>query len=569
MKACPSCQASYPTSYTHCPRDGTPLVEATAWGEGTVVRGKYRILAKVGQGGMATVYKAVHTRFGEVRALKVMNPELAGDQAFVKRFMHEAVLTRKLQHPNAVRVEDIDEAEDGRPFIVMEYIEGRSLRDVIQTEAPIPVGRVCPIIIQVASALDAAHRLGIVHRDVKPANIVLLTQSSPSSLWAEPQQAKVLDFGIAKAKEARLDDSIPGYMTLTDTGRVIGTPAYMSPEQARGIKGDQLDGRSDLYSLGVVMYQMLAGDLPFKADTSMEWILAHVRTPPKSLGEARRDLQIPQAIVALVMRCLEKDRELCPGSAAALIDELKRAEQEILSPAPTRVFQPGVAATGSAPAATTRGAQDNRPALSSPQVEWGAAPAASASGPSWAWAGWAMVAVSVVLIAVAILFWRMYHRAPPASTISPARTEVQNTSGSSQPGAPGGGSGASTSPPAGVHAAPDASGTSQAGDSASSSAPASPEVPNNPSTAAPTSAPKAGPTTGGETVPGELLAEALRRQRVADAVGRAEDDEGQGRFEEALKEYQQAAKLDPSNAKLKRNIQRLQSLIKTEKELIQ
>src|SRR5262245_20518703 len=264
MKSCPHCQASYPTHFTHCPRDGTSLVNAAAWQEGTMIRGKYRILGKVGEGGMAVVYKAVHTSFQELRALKVMNPVLALDNAFVKRFTHEAVLTRKLLHPNAVRVDDIDEADDGRPFIVMEYIEGPNLEEVIRHEAPMTWERVCRIIRQVASALDYAHRMNIVHRDIKPSNIVLISERSPEDASSIREVAKVLDFGIAKALEAGSEKTTQTFATLTGTGGVIGTPAYMSPEQARGLRGDQLDGRSDLYSLGIVMYQMLVGRLPFK-----------------------------------------------------------------------------------------------------------------------------------------------------------------------------------------------------------------------------------------------------------------------------------------------------------------
>ncbi|HLW78410.1 MAG TPA: serine/threonine-protein kinase, partial [Terriglobia bacterium] len=140
------------------------------WSEGTLIRGKYRIISKIGVGGMAAVFKAMHIRFEELRALKVISAELASDPSFVKRLQQEAVVTRRLQHPNAVRVEDIDEAEDGRPFIVMEYIEGRSLKDLIEEAAPLSVPRTLSIIKQAASALDAAHALGILHRDIKPAN---------------------------------------------------------------------------------------------------------------------------------------------------------------------------------------------------------------------------------------------------------------------------------------------------------------------------------------------------------------------------------------------------------------
>src|ERR1035438_3176348 len=174
MKTCPTCQGSYPNNFAVCPQDGSRLAEIGTWSPGSKIRGKYEVVCKVGQGGMGAVYKAVHLAFNELRALKVMAPELLSDELFVKRFKHEAAITRKLQHPNAVRVDDIDEAEDGRPFIVMEFIEGKSLKEVIQAEAPMAPDRVCQITAQVAKALDAAHRLGIVHRDIKPANIFLV-----------------------------------------------------------------------------------------------------------------------------------------------------------------------------------------------------------------------------------------------------------------------------------------------------------------------------------------------------------------------------------------------------------
>lgn len=332
MKSCPICQTAYPDTFVVCPHDGSALLEAGAWPEGTLVRGKYRILSKIGQGGMGSVYKALHVSFDELRALKVMSPELLRDELFVKRFKHEAVITRRLQHPNAVRVDDIDETEDGRPFIVMEYIEGESLKKLIKREGGLPVPRVCRVIKQVAAALDAAHRLGMVHRDIKPDNIVLV--QAP-----EGEQAKVLDFGIAKVKEGRLGST--GSMTLTGTGVVIGTPQYMSPEQAMGKRGDQLDGRSDLYSLGVVMYEMLVGELPFKADTSMEMLLAHLMKAPTPIRTLRPELQIPEPVAALVMRLLEKKAELRPATGQALIAEIERAEGALVAPAATRVAEAG------------------------------------------------------------------------------------------------------------------------------------------------------------------------------------------------------------------------------------
>jgi len=311
MKRCSTCHATFPTAFTHCPHDGSLLIEANEWTDGAMIRGKYRILGKLGQGGMATVYKALHVGFDEVRALKVIQPELASDPSFVKRFGQEAALTRRLQHPNAVRVEDIDQADDGRPFMVMEFIEGESLKDVIQRQAPLPVRRVCRIAEQVAGALEAAHQLGIIHRDIKPANI-LLTRSSRNG--EDEEVAKVLDFGIAKIKEVHL---AAGGATLTRTGTSIGTPAYMSPEQAMGPTSAGLDGRADLYSLGVVMYEMLTGDLPIKGESEVQMLIGQVNAAPQPIRTVRPEL--PEGISAIVMRCLEKDPARRPASGAALI----------------------------------------------------------------------------------------------------------------------------------------------------------------------------------------------------------------------------------------------------------
>lgn len=318
MKNCPRCHSIYPSHFSLCPRDGAPLVESGEWSDGIVIRGKYRIVGKVGQGGMGAVYKAHHVMFEELRALKVMNADLVRDDVFVKRFKQEAVIARKLHHPNAVRVDDIDEAEDGRPFIVMEYIEGVSLKRVIQEEGRIAPARVMRIAAQVAGALDAAHQLGMVHRDVKPANIVLVQGS-------QGEEAKVLDFGIAKLKEARAAGERG--LTLTGTGMVVGTPQYMSPEQAAGKRGDQLDGRSDIYSLGVVMYQMLAGALPFTSDTTMGLLMAHINSPPRPLTEVNPGLILPAGFAQIVMQCLEKKPHMRPSSGAALIQNLESAKE--------------------------------------------------------------------------------------------------------------------------------------------------------------------------------------------------------------------------------------------------
>jgi len=318
MKTCSVCQRSYSTNFANCPQDGTPLAESEEWAAGTVVRGKYQIIQKIGQGAMGTVYKALHLHFQEVRALKVIAAKLSSDKTFVKRFEQEAILARKLQHPNAVRVDDIDETEDGQPFIVMEYIEGENLRKVISAIGPMPPLRVSAIIRQVAAALDAAHALGIIHRDIKPENIVLI-QSDKKDV------AKVLDFGIAKYRKLQSDSTV---VSATDTGMVVGTPGYMSPEQAMAAPGNQLDGSADIYSLGSVRYQMLTDELPIKGDTPLQIVLAHIQNPPIPIQAARAGVQIPQPLADLVMKCLEKNREDRPANGRAMIEELEKWELE-------------------------------------------------------------------------------------------------------------------------------------------------------------------------------------------------------------------------------------------------
>lgn len=317
MKTCPQCQRSYPVSFAVCPQDGTRLTESLEWAEGTVIRGKYRIVGKIGEGGMGAVYKALHMHFNESCALKVMAPQLMNDTALVKRFGREAVIARKLRHKNAVKVEDFDETEDGRPFIVMEYIEGQSLKHLMNAAGPLSVARTSSIIKQAAAALDAAHQLGLVHRDIKPDNIVLVVSGGE-------EVAKVLDFGIAKIRDSQ---STSSGMALTATGMVIGTPPYMSPEQAKGADSDEIDGRSDIYSLGVVMYQMLTGVLPLKADTPLNMLFAQIQTPPTPIYDARPEIKIPALVGDLVMRCLEKDRARRPQTGRDLIDALEQCEK--------------------------------------------------------------------------------------------------------------------------------------------------------------------------------------------------------------------------------------------------
>jgi serine/threonine protein kinase len=314
MRNCPTCQTPYPAGTAVCPKDGTALHDGNIWAEGSIIRGKYQITRQVGVGGMATVYQAEHVHFRETCALKVINPTMIHDEALVERFMREAVLTRKLRHPNAIRVEDIDRAEDGSPFMVMELLQGQTLHEVLHYEGPLPYARVRTIAAQVASALHAAHEIGIIHRDIKPANITIL--KTPDG-----DVAKVLDFGIAKLKEAHIDHAFENDFTLTAAGMVVGTPAYVSPEQAMGKRGSELDGRSDVYSFAVVVYQMLTNKLPVNADSEEQFVVAHATVAPDDITHHVNDL--PPPVADLIMRCLSKDPNQRPWDPRVLTDEME------------------------------------------------------------------------------------------------------------------------------------------------------------------------------------------------------------------------------------------------------
>jgi serine/threonine protein kinase len=313
MKICDSCRATYPTEYSTCPKDGTTLRFSSELTPGTIVRGKYEVKEKIGTGGMASVYRAQHLAFNEVVAMKVVSQKLMEDEGFLKRFKTEAVVTRRLEHPNAVRVEDFDTLEDGRPFMAMEYVNGRSLRHILVDKKVLPAERAVNIARQSCAALAAAHALGITHRDIKPDNILLV--ENPNG----PDTVKVLDFGIAKIREGSTDFGA-GY-TPTQTGLVVGTPQYLSPEQAMGKHGNEVDGRADLYALGVVLYEMLTGQLPFHSDTTIGLLMHHIHTVPTPAHYVKPDLNIPPAISLVLMKALEKD----PAKRFQTADEMLTA----------------------------------------------------------------------------------------------------------------------------------------------------------------------------------------------------------------------------------------------------
>jgi serine/threonine-protein kinase len=269
MNACPHCASPYEEGHRFCAACGSELAVEVSLREdpfvGRELPGGYRVQHLAGIGGMGRVYLAEQTTLGRTVAVKVIHPHLAGDDHAAGRFITEARASCQLHHPNSIAIYDFGRTDDGQLYLVMEYLRGRDLARVADAEGPLPFARIVDIIGQVLGALDEAHEQSIVHRDLKPENIVLEPVRSGRDF------VKVVDYGLAKMKEPA-----PG-AAKTVPGFVCGTPEYMSPEQGRG---DKLDGRSDLYSVGVVLYQLLTGRLPFEAETPTRLLLAHLADAP-------------------------------------------------------------------------------------------------------------------------------------------------------------------------------------------------------------------------------------------------------------------------------------------------
>ncbi|HET6150303.1 MAG TPA: serine/threonine-protein kinase [Polyangia bacterium] len=267
---------------------------------GTVLDGRYRIEAPIGSGGMGAVYLARQIAVDRAVAVKILRPEAADFPGAAARFREEMHVTSRIEHPNTIRVYDFGESA-GRLFLVMEYLPGRTLRAVIDGEGRQPVARALHIGRQVARGLGAAHEAEVVHRDLKPDNVMLV------DFFGEGDFVKVMDFGIARSMDALRPQ-------LTMTGQVIGSPAYMAPEQATG---DTPDHRTDVYALGIIFYELLTGRVPFQRPTAMSMLMAHVQEPPPPLENWAPDLD--PRVTALVMRMLAKSRADRPQSAAEIV----------------------------------------------------------------------------------------------------------------------------------------------------------------------------------------------------------------------------------------------------------
>ncbi len=305
MKFCPLCDKSYGDEVTVCDIDGSLLRDRVSSNTliGRTIRGRYRVLERLGEGGMAMVYLAEQINVERKVALKVLHGRYSDDQEFVKRFRQEARLAASLNHSSVIQIYDFDQADDGMLFIAMEYLKGKNLKELIQAGA-VSVQKAVHFGVQIAQGLAVAHRAGVIHRDVKPENIMAL---------AGEDEIKLMDFGIARLRES-------GAATrLTRAGMMMGTPLYMAPEQ---IEGGEVTERTDIYAFGIVLYEMLSGVVPFRAPTPSAVLMKHLKEAPMPLRKMRGE--IPASIERIVSQALEKK----PGRRPQAMDQVALALQE-------------------------------------------------------------------------------------------------------------------------------------------------------------------------------------------------------------------------------------------------
>jgi TPR repeat protein/serine/threonine protein kinase len=365
MKLCPICATSYPDGHRTCPTHGAVLVDTPELPPGTMIRDCYRIERTLGKGGMGIVYLAEHTLMGEPRALKFLSGALASNPTFVQRFLQEARAANKLRHPNIAQTLELGQSEDGSFYISMEFVDGPSLRAILdQSPFGLPPDRAFNIVRGVAEALGAAHAKHMVHRDIKPENILLA--------WtADTETAKVVDFGIVA-----ITDSVG---RLTQTGKPLMTAQYASPEQWRGtIAPSELDGRTDLYALGCMFFEMLTGQLAFQSDSYEGWFEQHVHAIPPAVSQIRPELAEYPGLDSLILRLMAKERDDRPANVKEFLADLERVIAA-KGTAPINLPNPGF---GPAKVAAADPSQRGRNVLDIAAQQAQAALLASVPGPS-------------------------------------------------------------------------------------------------------------------------------------------------------------------------------------------
>jgi serine/threonine-protein kinase len=442
-KICLRCGSKFGSRAEYCPHDGSQLVTDEEIADpllGTVLLEQFRIEEQIGVGGMGTVYRAHQTTVGRDVAIKVLRAELARDEQAVFRFEREARLAISLDHPNLVRVFLSGRLGDGRLYIVMELLEGRSLADELDEHGPPSLERALIMTMKLCAGLGAVHAAGIVHRDIKPENVYLVRRGRDHDF------VKLVDFGIARVLEAE------ALGPTTQSGRVFGTATYISPEAATG---DETDQRSDIYSLGVLTYQLLTGELPFEGNTAGAVLMQHVHHKPPPLRTKGRGVEVPDDVARVVMRSLEKSPDARHQTLAGFLDSLAEAAGNagLLNDARAlllgTIWGDDLAAPGSylaallaagsppsspppladtPPAAAERDAEEEALLSSAPRPfgttshDLTAMPGPKRQGQGWLWASLGLLAL-ILVGAVAGTWWRQ--RAPRATEEEPQAELVE------------------------------------------------------------------------------------------------------------------------------------------------
>ena len=445
-KRCATCKQRFTRDAGFCPFDGTklepaPFELAADPLVGTRVDDRYDVVAILGEGGMGRIYEVRHAALDRSFAMKVLRPELAQDNDLAARFILEAKATASVKHPNVVQITDFGHLPDGVPFFVMELLVGHTLGEVIKASGPLPPARAVRILRKVAGALSAAHAAGVVHRDLKPDNVFLVGSARDLAASGAPDrghalallssgaEVRVVDFGAAK---------IVGSTRLTRAGVVFGTPHYMSPEQA----SDQLvDSRADIYSLGVIMYEMFCGKVPFEAETYMGVLTQHMFSRPIPPSEVAGAVGELGQLETIAMRCLAKRPDERFGSMDDLIANLDRvvgldgeADADLGPP--------------SSMARVSRKGSSTPPAPQPPtfaEIRWhidGPEPARPRRGQHrWLYVLYAALG-GLLLVSLGVLRWFLFRDAPPSAALvarpaaASSAQEVAPTGGLPAPAAP-------------------------------------------------------------------------------------------------------------------------------------
>ncbi len=430
MKQCPACGQRFSGEAAFCPFDGAKLSAATfdPLGDkliGTIVEARYEVMELLGEGGMGQVYDVRHVALDRHFAMKILRHDLARDDELAGRFIQEARATASVRHPNVVEITDFGKLATGAPYFVMELLVGQTLGHVIKAGGPIPARRAVRIIKQVAGALAAAHAAGIVHRDLKPDNIFLVGGVTGGSA---SDDVRVVDFGAAK---------IIGSSRVTRQGIVFGTPHYMSPEQA---SGQPVDHRADLYALGVIMYEMFTGRVPFEADTYMGVLTQHMFVQPLRPSQVSAAANELGALEDITMVCLAKKPEERYGS----MQELSAALDEVVqSRSDGRVeIADRLSARPSRPPASMRYRMADElepPSLAEMRVAIDSVLPPVRAIP-WAW----IIGIGALLMSVATAWALLARRTPASPAVEPA-VATAVTSAPAAPSEPASGSATTTS----------------------------------------------------------------------------------------------------------------------------